>query len=140
MSPREPSLLGQLDPDASVVEIAAVLDVLGAEHGTVCLGIPRSKAALFVQDLPLGLAAHGVDRAPADGVFLPDHVEATTRTQSGVRLQVTGGMARAIAHDLEAGRRIRLGLPALSSTPRLIPVAQEWSAYGVSYDRLPPQT
>ena len=140
MIPQEPSLLGQLGPDAYVVEIAALLDALGAEHDTVRLGIPRSKAALFVQDLRLGLAARGVVRCPAEGVFLPDHVEATTRTQSGVHLQVTGAMARAIAHDLEAGRRIRLGLPALSSTPRPILVAHNRSAHEMPHDRLPPRT
>lgn len=140
MSPPEPSLLGRLDPDAYVVEVAALLDVLGVEHDTVCLGIPASKAALFAQDLRSGLAARGVVRSSPREKFLPDHVEATIRTQSGVRLQVTGWMARAIAYDLGAGRRIRLGLPALSPTPCPAPAGQQQSTHNTPHDRLPPRT
>lgn len=140
MSPREPSLLGRLDPDAYVVEVAALLDVLGVEHDTICLGVPRSKAALFAQDLRLGQAARGVVRSSPDKVPLPDHVEATTRTRAGVSVRLTGWMARAIAYDLEVGRRVRLGLPALSPPPRPVAEGQERPTYDAPHQRLPPQT
>jgi hypothetical protein len=113
--PREPSLLGQLDPDAYVVEVAALLDILGVEHEIVHLGIPRSKAALFAQDLRTGQAARGVVRSSPGHVLLPDHIETTVQIRLGVVIQVAGWMARAVAHDLEVGRRIRLGLPGFIS-------------------------
>lgn len=140
MSPRELSLLGQLDPDAYVVEAAALLDVLGVEHETVHLGIPRSKAALFAQDLRMGQAARGVVRASPGHVLLPDHVEAIVRTRLGISLQIAGWMARAVAHDLEVGRRIRLGLPAFSSASFPALTGQQRSACTKPQDRLPPQT
>jgi hypothetical protein len=139
MSPREPSLLGRLDPDAYVVEVAALLDVLGVEHDTVCLGIPRSKAALFAQDLRSGQAARGVVRSSPDKTFLPDHIEATVRTRFGVHLRVAGWTARAIAHDLEVGRRIRLGLPTLGRALCPTPAAQERSTHDTPHNSLPPQ-
>lgn len=117
MSPREPNLLRQLDPDAYVVEVAALLDVLGVEHETVRLSIPRSKAAFFAQDLRAGQTARGVVRSSPSHVLMPDHIEATVRTQAGVTLQIPGWVARAVAHDLEVGRHIRLGLPVFSSAP-----------------------
>jgi hypothetical protein len=136
MSPRERSLLARLDPDAYMVEIAALLDVLGVEHDTVCLGLPRSMAALFAQDLRSGQAARGVVRSSPDQTFLPDDIEATIRNRAGVRLQVPGWIARAIACDLEVGRRIRLGLPALSRTPRPIAAGRERSTSTTRHDRL----
>lgn len=117
MSPREPNLLRQLSPEAYVVEAAALLDVLGVERETVRLSIPRSKAALFAQDLRAGQTARGVVSSSPGHVLMPDHIEATVRTQAGVTLQIAGWVARAVAHDLEVGRCIRLGLPAFNSAP-----------------------
>lgn len=120
-SRREPSLLGQLDPEAFVVEVAALLDVLGTEHETVRLGLPRSKGALFARDLRAGQAARGVVRSSPREVLLPDHVEAVIRSRPGVDLQFAGWMARAVARDLEVGRRLRFGLPPLgpASSPTI---------------------
>lgn len=140
MSPREPSLLGQLDPDAYVVEVAALLDVLGVEHEAVYLGVPRSKAALFAQDLRAGQAARGVSRSSPNQMLLPDQVEAAVRTRPGVSFRVAGWVARAIARDLEVGRRVRLGLPAFGPAPRLILAGQVPLTHARPHDGLPSST
>ena len=115
MSPREPNLLSRLDPDAYMVEIAALLDILGIEHATVRLGVAQSRGSLFVQDLRTGQAARGVVRSCAGEALLPDHIEAALHTQLGIEVQLPGQAARAVARDLEVGRRVRLGLPVLGS-------------------------
>lgn len=115
---RERSLLGGLDPEAFVVEVAALLDVLGAAYETVRLRVARDKAALFAQDLRAGQAARGLD--PASGeARLPGYVAAEAQAEPGVDLLLTGWMCRHVAGDLEAGRSLRLGSPPLVEPGRV---------------------